>query len=883
MSLWTSSARDALERYFAGLRPGLGGTGADPDEVEADLRASLEREVRAERLAAVAAEDVQRLLRKIGAPEPGATTLPPPPLPENGTADEPPPRRPGWLLLAFGVVLPVVTLLIELATGMCAGTFFDPLPTAGHALLVALVPVANGLVWWAGRTGRTRGSRLLGWLNGAAIGVAAVYTLLYLPLLLPGLFAMILFGWGLLPWSPLLSLICAIVLRRRLRRIAAATAPVGWPGLAGGLAAAWLALAVLDAPIWVTRMGMRMVADGDPARQQRGLAWLRALGHEETLRRECYGRTRRTAEFDLTTWLAPGLQVSAETAREIYYRVTGRPFNAVPAPRVRTARGEWAALSEWTWDTDQGGEQVGGRLRGLMLRSSRLDAVLDADAAHAYCEWTLEFRNDGPREQEARAQLLLPAAGVVSRLTLWVNGEEREAAFAGRAQVRQAYQEVAIVRRQDPVLVTTAGPDRILMQCFPVPGNGGTMKVRLGITAPLELESAAVGAFGWPRFLERNFTIPEGLKHSVWLDARGAPAVSGGGLIRDEPKPGIQTLRGTLTELELAGAPGRVRVERDPARTTAWVLDERGSTNAVIRQELRPVTDTAPRTVAVVVDGSGTATAELASVVAALSEMPEKIAWTLIVARDAAEVLLGPGESSDPVRRTAAQDRLRRSGVRGGTDHLPALVTAWDFAATEPGGVVLWIHAPQPVLLSSVEPLRQRYERRPHGPRLLAVPMHYGPNRVLEQLDGVSAVSLAPRTGTLREDLAGLLRAWGEERPRLALVGERVDPERAAWDARDRTSFHLARLWAAEEIGRLRADRQLEAARALAATYQLVTPVSGAVVLETQAQYDRHDLVSVDPKTVPAIPEPGTWALLAFGLAVVGLAARAARRRRVRV
>lgn len=104
--------------------------------------------------------------------------------------------------------------------------------------------------------------------------------------------------------------------------------------------------------------------------------------------------------------------------------------------------------------------------------------------------WTLEFRNDGVPDRETRAQILLPPGGVVSRLTLWANGEEREAAFAGRSKVRAAYQEVAVQQRRDPVLVTTAGPDRVLIQCFPVPRNGGTMKVRLGITAPLLLTPA---------------------------------------------------------------------------------------------------------------------------------------------------------------------------------------------------------------------------------------------------------------------------------------------------------------------------------------------------------------------------------------------------------
>ncbi len=77
--------------------------------------------------------------------------------------------------------------------------------------------------------------------------------------------------------------------------------------------------------------------------------------------------------------------------------------------------------------------------------------------------------------------MILPPGGVVSRLTLWVDGEEREAAYAGRAKVKKAYKKV-VERRRDPVLVTTCGKDRILVQCFPVPSNGGTMKIKVGIT-----------------------------------------------------------------------------------------------------------------------------------------------------------------------------------------------------------------------------------------------------------------------------------------------------------------------------------------------------------------------------------------------------------------
>ena len=59
----------------------------------------------------------------------------------------------------------------------------------------------------------------------------------------------------------------------------------------------------------------------------------------------------------------------------------------------------------------------------------------------------------------------------------------------------------------------------------------------------------------------------------------------------------------------------------------------------------------------------------------------------------------------------------------------------------------------------------------------------------------------------------------------------------------------------------------------MAMTYQLVTPVSGAVVLETEAQYAQARLRPIDAATAPAVvPEPGTLSLattvftLAFGI-----------------
>ena len=86
------------------------------------------------------------------------------------------------------------------------------------------------------------------------------------------------------------------------------------------------------------------------------------------------------------------------------------------------------------------------------------------------------------------------------------------------------------------------------------------------------------------------------------------------------------------------------------------------------------------------------------------------------------------------------------------------------------------------------------------------------------------------------------------------------------------TSKHLARLWAFDEVAnllRLGEDKSSDAAMKLASSYQIVTPLTGAVVLETQEQYQRAGLAPVSPGTVPTIPEPEEWLLMLSALLVL--------------
>lgn len=782
------------------------------------------------------------------------------------------PQRRDTLMFAFamfgGILLPATSIIIEAVSHVCAETFFDPIPTMWHVLLVVFVPLANLQVWLAVRQGSTERPVLLGLANAVAIGISIFYTIVYLPILPMAFVALVMVGLGLLPMAPLLSLISGFILRRELRRIAPASLALKWRGLAAGLALAFTLVAAAELPITLTRVGLQMAASASPDERARGLRRLRAVGNMDYLLRACYARTGKATDlvgylFSLRDTVTP------EEAREVYYRLTGETFDTRLPPK-RLA-GNLQPDDTFDFDPDQGETVIAGKVKGLSLIASRIDGSVDADAGVGYIEWTLHFKNSSSVQQEARAHVQLPPGGVVSRLTLWVNGEEREAAFAGRAQTRQAYEQV-VHQRRDPVLMTTAGRDRALVQGFPVPPNGGEMKFRFGISVPLVLEDRARGILRLPYLLERNFRVPDELTHAVWLESKKPLQAESSQLQAEQPRSDLYALRGTYNDSELSGPKGAVRVARALEVTEAWTRDPLKESGKVIRQLIREREIPAASRIVLVVDTSIKMKPHVSEIIAALRTLPPNIEVKLLLADGNAVYEEGTSQHAITGSIRDLNRRLESLTFEGGADNVPALIKAWDIASENPGGVIVWVHAPQPLLLHPVEELRQRWERRPEGATLYALQTESGADRIEKQLDGIRAVEEVARMDGLRVDLERLFDQLAGDRRLIEFVrtSEKSAPALDASRVKE-TSAHLARLWANDEVGRLIANREKDAtekAIQVAAQYQLVTPVSGAVVLETAEQYARNGLQPVDAGTVPTIPEPEMILLLAVVAAI---------------
>ena len=780
----------------------------------------------------------------------------------SAAGDKTAPESNRWVVfvLIAGVFFPSVAILAELTFRFCSA-FFDPVPTTWHIALLALVPVSTLLTLRVYREPESRYLTAVSFLVGMSVGVALVYSVQFLPLLPIAVIGIIALGLGLLGLSPFLALASSIVCGRRLGRLRSGERRKQRAALWGGVVLAVLVLGVFILANYATTAGLRMAASKDEDRSRRGVRLIRTFGSKSALLRACYELPNSLwAGVDPMSWAEN--RVTREQARTVYYKVTGDSFNSVPPPRLIGPRVR--RVQDFEFDSDVGGTAVNSIVRSLSMSSSRIDAVVEPDGLVAYTEWALVFANSSPSQMEARAEIALPPGGVVSRLTLWVNGEEREAAFSTRGKVRQAYQKVAVVQRRDPVLVTTCGPDRVLMQCFPVPPNGGTMKVRLGITSPLVPDSRSRAFFVLPRIVERNFGIADGARHSLLIESSREI-----GFVGEEGS--AKLIRAALSDRELAGVKNVLSCRRSSQVGSVWTPDKLEPDEYAIVQTLVESEAPAHKNVIVVIDGSKRLAAARSEIAKALRSLPQTCRFSVIQAGEQVTKLTRM-QAASPSGVKDAETKILGMNCVGGIDNREALLKACGVAFQHNDSVILWIHGPQPLTSNArTEQLLQLWERRPGSFRIVAFAAATGRNSILADLERTGAVTTVWRRGTIAADLERTFAAWKNDSQRSLIIKRKRVPLAHASGAR--VSSHVASLWARDEVMRIcrSADgRKLEKCSSLAARYQLVTAVSGAVVLENKRQYEEAGLKAVDPGSVPTVvPEPATFAGLAAGLALL--------------
>jgi hypothetical protein len=301
-----------------------------------------------------------------------------------------------------------------------------------------------------------------------------------------------------------------------------------------------------------------------------------------------------------------------------------------------------------------------------------------------------------------------------------------------------------------------------------------------------------------------------------------------------------------------------------------WARDSRSNAH-LIKQSLSPRPIRPTSRMALVIDGSVSMAHEAGAVADAVAKLPQERELLLVFASDDLE-----RAQVRKVTPAVAAQEIREHSFIGGHDNTAALAAALDALASESARqterVLVWVHGPQPVLMATTDPIQQRLAREGGAGRWYDVQVTPGPNVVGPEIEASQAIE----TLSLRE-VATLFDTWRAGASEMHIVRERIAIEGVPTLLDDeQTSTHLARLWARDEVARLilAEPATRERAIALASEYQLVTPVTGAVVLETQQQYDEAGLTPVPPGTVPTIPEPEEWALIVVAIAILLFAYR---------
>lgn len=750
--------------------------------------------------------------------------------------------KPGLVMLFFGVFLPVCAMLFEYKTHIMARNFLDPFPTINHYLLFSVIPISCFLTWLAARTNIISVYAITALGAGMALGVSILYSLMLLPMT-PLLFLM--FPLGLLGLAPLFSIfqtlragntICAIASRHDTF-----FDPHQFKHL-GHLIILVMVVAV-ELPSTLTRIHLTDAASYDQVKAQQSLDWLRAWGSRDVLLRACYERSGRATDL-VGSLYEHQHPVSVNKARNVYYKVTGVPFNAVAIPASfrgtiqhnglisDPARLNAGAVDEFDLDPDIAGEMVQGVARGLSVTESKIEGKVDANAAVAALDWTFNFANISKVPREARAKILLPPNAVVTRATMWIDGIEKEAKVMGRSRARATYQRAVVTHKRDPLLVSMQGKDTVLVQCYPVL-KGSDTKVRLHIASPLKVKGKEA-ILNLPMFAERNFTFPQA--HTIVLESKTGFKTNNG--IFKTAKAGNNfKLNSKLDNKLLARAKADIAIERDAnikfARLAKPLFNLMNApVNNVVPFEK-------PKKLTVVVDKSKSMAPYMAKIKEGLKNIPKGIDVYLIEVGDSGYSMITKniGEPSqqrklylDPKVSTIKfsdainlLDRTKCDGGRVNSNTIARLLLNNSSTAGTAYGDILWIHGAQPVAGSRDKQYVERISKF-MPTKLYDLQIASGPNALFDKSSMVKNFIRVPRSGDLKADLNNLFASW-KKAPEANFV-EICDENTV------KTIPEFEKLVAYKEVLEKYYLGDQYGASALAVSHHIITPVTSAVVTD---------------------------------------------------
>mgnify|MGYP000107535282 CR=1 FL=1 len=714
----------------------------------------------------------------------------------------------GIFVLTLGAVLPGVSLLAYGAYSLTKVQQANFGEEFAKLALLLVVPFFNFVVWSAVRKRYLVRPRLTGLMNGFALGLSAVWSAIWASTVMLGHSnPSCKLGWMLLLCTAPFLLFAAFCLgldlwnktEKNIRRVTTTFSVLGL----------LLSLLFVFTPMARTSFVQSLIFNGrqaTPEDQESAISNLRTFATDEDLRPSKYP----VSGFALAALLIPnrGLESGGEADNELYFKVTGKPYSAVEEKKDKLIEHEQISAV------------VGTKIPGLSLAKSQIAGNIDAATLSSSLDWTLSFHNSSTSAQEVRCEIAMPKQAVVSRATVWINGEGHEGTFTTAAEPRPDQANAG--QNIEPLLVTMTAPDRVLVQCYPLRANGGEMKIRLGFKLPLEAGDGKNCALKLPHLVATNFI--QSKRQRVNFVSRDLPLANSPGLIVGKDAGGY-SLSGVI-KTRNASARETLIVQRLNAPTTIATLDGNAIKPRYIVQSLKAVTKPTVKRLYVVIDSSAALKEHAEEIKEALAAIPTHLKPTIHFA----------GKSAQAV--------INSEAFSGGQDNWPILRATLETAAEEKNSAVLWIHGPQPIAPKLAD---SAVLDLVHGVALYDLQMNAGQNALLPalQTEDVSGLVAYENFGndSSTGDLHTLATIWNKGATKGGARGLVVQRSLSFTEPQcpivsdPLVSAQITCLWARGEVVNLMASGHQYEAQVLAANYHLITPATGAVVLQNDRDY----------------------------------------------
>ncbi len=730
----------------------------------------------------------------------------------------------GIALIALGVILPASTLVASLIitqNSLWHLILKSPIETLIKFALVLSVPLVNQLTLSAIAARVSRHPIRLGILNGATIGTTFIAGVISTVSIVLGYPTNDQFGashsseFAIVALTSWISFGVAVFLANQLQ-LSKETRGARIRTLLYSMLGVLISISLIagsEARNIFIKISQHLAISDSSADRQRGLNWLRALNSERDLRLEC-------ADPTCTGLSGLFFKLDDLVTRQLYFAATGAPYKHSETADISMQSN--AYLNKHV---------VGKPISELSLTRSKLTGFLHPETLTSSLEWTFVFKNKTSGVQEARAEISLPPEAVVSGLTLWIDGEPRKALFAATERIKSASNWI-VVDRRDPALISDLGQDKYLLRCSSVPARG-ELRVMVAITAPLKLESPNESSLILPKLLATNFSIlgEQGLR----LQSTGKMEANHEKIKASDSVGGQRVLSGTFDSQNISDSNIAVRLKRSSNFTSIAARDPNLQTGDCLVETIKQSAVQVPNHLVIVVDSSQSLRRHRTEIAEALTSLNSKITTYLMIASD------DPSIQGLSMPLAEGLKKLEQIDFSGGHDNLQSLIAASEKASETQNSAVLWLHGPQPGFNQEMYIM----------PPFSAVPSFYdldvepGSTNLADLLKNhreIGPFTQVTRTASVGRDLQRLLKKWQPKSKEFTIDISTSNTMQNYRFASSREARELATLWASRRCRKLLANRNLTEASKLAIQYKIVTPVTGAVVLESRAYFNKEEL-----------------------------------------